>query len=195
MVGAAMATAKPVPPESRGRRWAKITAHLEAGWVRWGFWSSLTRGALDDQRLGALGEALAAHYLKAQGLHLAAQRRRVAGVEVDWIARSGGRWLLIEVKCSAVPREQRLDELRFPPGLRLDEQRWRRLRHASRALAGPSQPARIDLVEVLLAGPRRLPELRWHRDCRGPWPHPSTLVQSALGRGGGFPRGRWFPGA
>jgi Holliday junction resolvase-like predicted endonuclease len=182
-----------MPPKSRDQRWPKITAHLEAGWVRWGFWSPLTRGALDDQRLGSLGEALAAHYLKSQGLHLAAQRRHIAGVEVDWIARSGGRWVLVEVKCSAVPREQRLDELRFPPGLRLDEQRWRRLCYAARALAERGQSARIDLVEVLLAGPRRMPELRWHRGCSGPWPRPSVHVQGALGRAQGFPRGRWFP--
>jgi Holliday junction resolvase-like predicted endonuclease len=164
---------------------------LESFWLRRGCWFSLSRGPLDDQRLGRIGEALAGHYLARQGLRSMATRRVIAGVEVDLIVRSGQRPVLVEVKCSAQHRGLRLNELRFRPGLRFDGQRWVRLQRAAKALAQAGEPARIDLVEVLLAGPGREPEVYWHRDCAGPWPHPSPGLGWARGSTGAFFLGSW----
>jgi putative endonuclease len=147
---------------------------LEAWLPSW----ALRSGALDDQRLGRLGEALAERYLARRGLVPLARRARVAGVEVDLLLRQGPRLVLAEVKCSAVARDQRLEELWRPPGWRLDPARWQRLGRAARRLAGPREPAaRIDLVEVLVHGPGRRVEVRWWPDRRGP------LLREELGLG------------
>lgn len=112
----------------------------------------------DPRELGLLGEELAARALVGAGLEIRARRTRIAGVEIDILARDGADLVCVEVKTSRVlplfvPRGSDLDPLPppFRPAGRLGRVQIARLSRAARALgsAAPNR-ARVDRVEVLL---------------------------------------------
>lgn len=55
----------------------------------------MNRGHLE---LGESGEALAAEYLRTQGLRIVDQRVRFRRGELDIVARNGREWVFVEVK-------------------------------------------------------------------------------------------------
>ena len=101
------------------------------------------------EKRGRRAEALACWWLRLRGWRILAQRARVAGGEVDIIARRGRTLAFVEVKARAS------DEA---AALALDSYRLRRVAVAAERLAPrfmrPGDDIRIDAVFVV---PRRLP--------------------------------------
>ncbi|RHW16605.1 YraN family protein [Sphingomonas gilva] len=98
---------------------------------------------------GRRAETLAAWWLRLRGWRVLARRARVAGGEVDLVARRGRTLAFVEVKARATA-----GELDFA----IDRQRLRRVAIAAERLAPryarPDDDIRID---VLLVAPLRLP--------------------------------------
>lgn len=98
---------------------------------------------------GRRAESLAAWWLRLKGWRILARRARVAGGEVDIVARRGGTLIFVEVKARATIAAA---------DLALDELRMRRVIAAAERLAGrymrPSDKVRFDAMYVV---PRRLP--------------------------------------
>ncbi len=94
------------------------------------------------QSLGEWGESLAAAYLRLVGCEIEATRARLAGVEVDLVARERGTRVVVEVKVRG-----RAD---FGGATHAVDGRQReRLRRAAVALArGAEEPVRIDVIAV-----------------------------------------------
>jgi putative endonuclease len=94
------------------------------------------------QTLGELGEALAASYLRLLGCEIEAARVRLAGVEVDLVARDGDTRVLVEVKVRG-----RAD---FGGAVHaVDRVKCERLRRAAAALMQRvAGPVRIDVIAV-----------------------------------------------
>ena len=92
------------------------------------------------QSLGEAGEALAACYLRLLGCHVDATRVRLAGVEVDLIARDGDATVLVEVRVRSRSDFGAAAET-------LDHRKQERLRRAALALR-VSGPVRIDVIAV-----------------------------------------------
>lgn len=112
----------------------------------------MTRSADNRKRAetqGRRGESLAALYLMLKGWRIVARRVRVAGGEVDLIARRGHTLAFVEVKwrADAAARDWSLDATRL-----------RRVEAAARALlpryATPQDNVRIDAI---LLAPWALP--------------------------------------
>jgi len=96
------------------------------------------------QRRGRAGETLAAAYLELAGLEVIERNARVAGVEVDLVARDGATHVLVEVKFRG-----RADY--GGAALAVDPRKRDRLRRAAAALdAGGATAVRIDVVAVEL---------------------------------------------
>ncbi len=142
---------------------------------------------LSGSELGELGERLAARWLRRQGGRPVARRLRVKGVEVDLLVRLPShrpqiqRLALVEVKASWRTGAARLGELRYRPGVRLDQKRLQRLRRAARALEDCSQggPRRatavqvqVDLVEVLASERGATLEIQREGNLIAPLPKP-----------------------
>lgn len=98
---------------------------------------------------GRRAETLAAWWLRLHGWHVLARRARIAGGEVDLIARRGRTLAFVEVKARGT-----VAELDFS----VDRHRLRRVAVAAERLAPryarPDDDIRID---VILIAPRRLP--------------------------------------
>jgi len=94
------------------------------------------------QTLGELGEALAASYLRLLGCEVEAARVRLAGVEIDLLARDGDTRVLVEVKVRG-----RSD---FGGAVHaVDGAKRERLRRAALALEQRTPgPVRIDVIAV-----------------------------------------------
>lgn len=60
---------------------------------------------------GALGEGIAALYLELQGYDIVARGVRIAGVQVDLVARAGSTLVVVEVKLRGSPRAVAADGL------------------------------------------------------------------------------------
>jgi putative endonuclease len=105
---------------------------------------------------GRAAELLASLYLQARGCVLLARGVRIAGVQVDILAKRRGVVLVVEVKSRGradVPTEDLVTPVQVA-----------RLRLAAdRASERHGMPARLDLVEVRWGG---RPFLTWHH---GPW--------------------------
>lgn len=116
-------------------------------------------GPVDPRgRRGGLGELLAAGWLAACGWEIVARDERIAGVQVDLVARRGAVDAIVEVKTRA-----RDDEA--PPELRwlVSSGQLRRLERAARAWAARHpRLVRVDVVEVRMGRP--WPRLRRHED-------------------------------
>jgi putative endonuclease len=89
---------------------------------------------------GAAGEALAAAYLELVGFTIERRNARIAGVEVDLVARDGPAQVLVEVKLRG-----RLDY--GGAALAIDRSKRDRLIQAGRFLAAAGV-VRIDVVAV-----------------------------------------------
>lgn len=81
---------------------------------------------IEAERKGRRGEAIAAWWLRLQGWRILARRQKVAGGEVDLVARRGGMVAFVEVKWRADAAA--LD-------LAIDDYRLRRVAAAANALA------------------------------------------------------------
>jgi putative endonuclease len=94
-------------------------------------------------RTGALGEQIAAAYLEVQGYDIVARGIRVAGVQVDLLARRGATLVLVEVKLRATARAVAADSLGAPQRRRL-----RRAAHALLAREPGVDCVRMDAVGI-----------------------------------------------
>lgn len=91
---------------------------------------------------GERGETLAAAYLELMGFRTEARNTRLAGVEVDLLARDGEARVVVEVKL-----RNRADY--GGAAVAVDRAKQARLLRAARALAaGGSDPVRIDVVAI-----------------------------------------------
>lgn len=90
---------------------------------------------------GRAGEALAAAYLELSGYTIEARNTRIAGVEVDLVARKGRTRALVEVKLRT-----RTDY--GGAALAVDHVKRERLRRALMAIAGDGAPVRIDVIAI-----------------------------------------------
>jgi len=94
------------------------------------------------QTLGELGEALAASYLRLLGCEVEATRVRLAGVEIDLVAKDGATRVLVEVKVRG--RSDYGGAVHAVDGIQRE-----RLRRAALALqARAPGPVRIDVIAV-----------------------------------------------
>lgn len=96
------------------------------------------------QTLGERGEALAAAYLRLLGCDIEAARVRVAGVEVDLVAREENTTVLVEVRVRHRSQYGTAAET-------IDGAKRERLRRAGRSLQSRG-PVRIDVIAVDLDG-------------------------------------------
>ena len=146
----------------------------------------VTLWAPDDRELGELGEEIAARHLASRGWRILGRRVRTRAGEADLVVRSGRVLAVVEVKTGRAapiprPRGAVLPErfvLRWRPGARCDAPRISRLRAVGREIGAdpqfsrhlPGRPARarVDLIEVLLEGPRRRFRVLHHEDLREP---------------------------
>jgi putative endonuclease len=91
---------------------------------------------------GRAGEALAAAYLELAGLEVTRRNARLAGVEVDLVAREGRARVVVEVKLRNRPDYGGAAEA-------VDERKRARLRRAALALlAEEGGPVRVDVVAM-----------------------------------------------
>lgn len=165
------ASGTPADPTRRGP-WALAAGAVLARAWRWlplrllPIWLRLVEPARPD--LGAIGERLAARHLARRGLRVLASNDRSFGVEADLVAEDGRALVLVEVKTSRCRAELALGAVRYRPADRVRPERLERLRSAARRLAAGTgrAAARVDVVEVWVAGPRRRVTLAWHRDAR-----------------------------
>ena len=100
-------------------------------------WTREESGRDAGRRRGRQGERLAAWCLRLRGWSVVARNRRIAGVEVDLLARKGPVLAVVEVKSrrDGPPGAGETDRLLLvPPSQR------RRLRRAARALAAAFGP-------------------------------------------------------
>ena len=94
------------------------------------------------QERGRAGETLAAAYLELAGLDVTRRNVRLAGVEVDLVAREGRAWVVVEVKLRNRP------DYGGAAGA-VDERKRARLRRAALALlAEEGGPVRVDVVAM-----------------------------------------------
>ena len=90
---------------------------------------------------GAAGEDLAAAYLALLGWELVARNTRLAGVEVDLVARDGRTTVLVEVKYRARSDFGGADAA-------IDARKRERLRRAALAASAGRSDVRIDIVSL-----------------------------------------------
>ena len=98
-----------------------------------------------EQRLGELGERLAADYVQNKGMRILERNYRIRGGEIDLIAQDGDEVVFIEVK-ARTSRE-------FGRGVEaVDAKKQRALLRTARLYlyrhGGWEQPARFDVVEL-----------------------------------------------
>jgi putative endonuclease len=94
------------------------------------------------QQRGRAGEDLAVAYLELAGLEVTRRNARLAGVEVDLVARDGRARVVVEVKL------RNRQDYGGAAGA-VDEAKSRRLRRAALALlAEEGGPVRVDVVAV-----------------------------------------------
>jgi putative endonuclease len=94
------------------------------------------------QARGRGGEALAAAYLELAGLEVTRRNARLAGVEVDLVAREGRTRVVVEVKLRNRPDYG-------GAAAAVDGRKCRRLRRAALALlAEEGGPVRVDVVAM-----------------------------------------------
>lgn len=107
---------------------------------------------------GRLAELVASAWLQAHGWAVLSRRARIAGVEVDLVARRGRLALVVEVKSRGS------SGVHVPAADLVSAAQRIRLQRAAGALARRHDgPVRIDLVEIRWGA---WPLVRWHR---GPW--------------------------
>ena len=92
------------------------------------------------QTLGEHAEALAADYLRLLGCRIEGTRVRLAGVEIDLVARDGDATVLVEVRARSRSDYGSAVET-------LDGRKRERLRRAALALRAPG-PVRIDVIAL-----------------------------------------------
>jgi len=96
------------------------------------------------QERGRAGEALATAYLGLAGFEVRRRNVRLAGVEVDLVARDGRAWVVVEVKLRNRPDYG-------GAAAAVDERKRARLRRAALALlAEEGGPVRVDVVAMEL---------------------------------------------
>ncbi|MEO6361334.1 MAG: YraN family protein [Sphingomicrobium sp.] len=109
------------------------------------------------EKRGRRGERLAALWLRLHGWRILAQRARVAGGEVDLVARRGRIVAFVEVKARATAEAAQFS---------LDEYRLRRVAVAAERLAPrymrDGDDLRIDAIFIVPGRlPRHVPNI-WH---------------------------------
>jgi putative endonuclease len=92
---------------------------------------------------GTAGEEIAASFLTLQGYEILARNTRVAGVEVDLVARRDTLLVVVEVKTRGSRRQTAADAVRIPQQLRL-----RRAATALLSRAPWAESLRIDAIGI-----------------------------------------------
>lgn len=105
--------------------------------------------ALRRPVLGRIAETIAEAWLRARGYRIVARRRRIAGVEVDIVARRPGLDLLVEVKW----RSSRLGAS-VPLETLVSTAQRRRLARAASAWASSAAGPRTIRVDLVIVRPR-----------------------------------------
>jgi putative endonuclease len=108
---------------------------------------------MSDHRYGRLAEGMAAWALRLRGFRIVGRNMRVAGREVDIVARRGGLLVVCEVKAR---RSSRFGA----PAAAVGERKQQRLREAAALLMArdPSvRHVRFDVIAVEGIGLRHLP--------------------------------------
>lgn len=100
---------------------------------------------MNKQITGIYGEEEAVKYLKKQGYAIVAKNVKIAGVEVDIIAKTGNTLVFVEVKCR--------NSFGFGRGIEaVDKRRQKRYIRAAKAFTAiptyASSNVRFDVVEV-----------------------------------------------
>ena len=104
----------------------------------------------EAERRGRAAETLACWYLRLHGWRILARRARVAGGEVDIVARRGRTLAFIEVKARSTAEAA---------GFALDQWRLRRVAVAAERLAQRYMRDGDDLrIDAMLMVPGRLPK-------------------------------------
>lgn len=141
------------PGKTRSARLPGWALDRCGGWLlRWG-------PPLHEADLGRAAECAATAWLRNAGWRITGRRVRAPAAELDIVAWDGTTLVAVEVKAARV---RSLQGLRYRPGQRLDAPRLRAQQRAVRGLArrmgapGTEPPqARVDLIEVYVAGPWR----------------------------------------
>lgn len=115
--------------------------------------------------LGNEGERLAARYLRRQGYKILARRYRTALGELDLIARDGACIVFVEVKTrrsevAGLPHEA-VDRAKQAQLTRLALAFLKRFRRLE-------EPARFDVVSIVLEGPSQRPQIVHYRNAFEP---------------------------
>jgi len=100
---------------------------------------------VDRQRLGRLGEELAAAWYVAHGYTVLARRWRCRAGELDLVVRRGGLLACVEVKC-------RRGRPAAPPAAAVDRRKRRHLRAALLAYLHREAPRGVDLLRGDVVG-------------------------------------------
>ena len=113
----------------------------------------------DHLKLGRQGEALAARYLRRQGMRILRRNFKSGRLEIDLIAGDGGTLVFVEVKT-------RQSLAYGEPETAVDERKRRRIRAVAKAFARQSRkfrdgfPCRFDIVAIDCSRPDRPPMVR-----------------------------------
>lgn len=108
---------------------------------------------ISDHRYGRLAETVAAWALRMRGYRIVGRNLRVAGREVDLVARRGGLLVVCEVKAR---RSRRFGA----PVSAVDRRRQQRLREAASVLASRDRSierVRVDVIAIEGVSVRHLP--------------------------------------
>jgi putative endonuclease len=108
---------------------------------------------ISDHRYGRLAESMAAWALRLRGYRIVGRNVRVAGREVDLVARRGGLLVVCEVKAR---RSRRFGA----PASAVGGQRQQRLREAAAVLASRDRSVdrvRVDVIAIEGLSLRHMP--------------------------------------
>lgn len=117
---------------------------------------------LRRHQIGALGEKIAAHFLRSQHAKILVRNFRAPrGGEADLVIRSENALVFVEVKTRSTGSK-------YKPSAAVDAKKRQLLRRAARAYLGmledADMPVRFDIIEVIVDESRK-PDVNWLRNA------------------------------